>query len=169
MNRSNVMKIGFSLRIASRESPQFALPIAGSSKLEILAFLFCKDLLVSCRWNKEMKIRAKRLSRESAFVFFSNHFSPKQNLPPTPWETEIQIMALDLGHGEVRVYRGIPRSAANNLGEIPKKIGSSKSLVLKSFRVEGTFWDSSLLVSLALWDTPALFTPPLPLPRKTMV
>ena len=27
------------------------------------------------------------------------------------------------------------------------------------------FWDSSLLVSLTLWDTPVLFTPPLPLPQ----
>ena len=31
--------------------------------------------------------------------------------------------------------------------------------------MERTFWDSSLLVSLTLWDTPALFTPPLPLPQ----
>ena len=29
-----------------------------------------------------------------------------------------------------------------------------------------TFWDSSLLVSLTLWDTPVLFTPPLPLPQN---
>ena len=31
--------------------------------------------------------------------------------------------------------------------------------------MERTFWDSSLLVSLTLWDTPVLFTPPLPLPQ----
>ena len=32
--------------------------------------------------------------------------------------------------------------------------------------MERTFWDSSLLVSLTLWDTLVLFTPPLPLPQK---
>ena len=64
------------------------------------------------------------------------------------------------------MYGCILRSAANNLGEIPKKVGSSKSLVSKSFWVERTFWDSSLLVSLTLWDTPILFMPPLPLPPK---
>ena len=31
--------------------------------------------------------------------------------------------------------------------------------------MERTFWDSSLLVSLTLWDAPVLFTPPLPLPQ----
>ena len=31
--------------------------------------------------------------------------------------------------------------------------------------MERTFWDSSPLVSLTLWDTPVLFTPPLPLPQ----
>ena len=59
-----------------------------------------------------------------------------------------------------------PAECGEQLGRDPNKIGSSKSLVLKSFGVERTFWDSSLLVSLTLWDTPALFTPPLPLPQK---
>ena len=72
------------------------------------------------------------------------------------------------GSTGVQRYGCIPCSAANNLGEIPKKFGSSKSLVLKSFWVERTFWDSSLLVSLALWDTPALFAPPLPLPQPKL-
>ena len=49
------------------------------------------------------------------------------------------------------------------LGRDPSKIGSSKSLVFKSFSGQGTLWDSSLPVSLMLWDTPALFTPPRPL------
>ena len=31
--------------------------------------------------------------------------------------------------------------------------------------MERTFWDSSLLVSLTLWDSPVLFAPPLPLPQ----
>ena len=70
------------------------------------------------------------------------------------------------GSTGVQRYGGILRSAANNLGEIPQKIGSSKFLVLKSFWVERTFWDSSLLVSLVLWDTPVLFVPPLPSPNS---
>ena len=32
--------------------------------------------------------------------------------------------------------------------------------------MERTFWDSSLPVSLTLWDTPVLFTPPLPLSQQ---
>ena len=36
----------------------------------------------------------------------------------------------------------------------------------EEFGVDRTFWDSSLLVSLTLWDTPVLFTPPLGLPRN---
>ena len=66
------------------------------------------------------------------------------------------------GCTEVRVY---PAECGEQLGRDPPKIGSSKSLVLKSFSREGTLWDSSLLVTLTLWDTPVLFTPPLPLPQ----
>ena len=58
-----------------------------------------------------------------------------------------------------------PTECGEQLGTDPSKIGSSKSLVLKSFSGEGTLWDSSLPVSLTLWDTPALFTPPLPEPH----
>ena len=59
-----------------------------------------------------------------------------------------------------------PAERGEQLGRDPQKIGSSKSLVLKSFWVERTLWDLSLPVSLTPWDTPALFTPPLPLPQK---
>ena len=59
-----------------------------------------------------------------------------------------------------------PTECGEQLGTDPSKIGSSKSLVLKSFSGKGTLWDSSLPVSLTLWDTPALCTPPLPLPPK---
>ena len=69
------------------------------------------------------------------------------------------------GCTEVRVY---PAECGEQLGTDPSKIGSSKSLVLKGFSGEGTLWDSSLPVSLTLWDTPALFTPPLPLPQSPM-
>ena len=68
------------------------------------------------------------------------------------------------GSTGVQRYGCIPRSAANNFGEIPKKIGSPKPPAPKSLWVERTFWDSSLLVSLTLWDTLVRFTPPLPLP-----
>ena len=37
---------------------------------------------------------------------------------------------------------------------------------LKSFSGSGTRWDSSLLVSLTLWDTPVRLMPPLPLTPK---
>ena len=58
-----------------------------------------------------------------------------------------------------------PEECGEQLGRDPSKIGSSKSLVLKRSSGEGTLWDSSLPVSLTLWDTPTLFTPPLPLPQ----
>ena len=58
-----------------------------------------------------------------------------------------------------------PAECGEQLGRDPSKFGSSNSLVLKSFSREGTLWDSSLLVTLTLWDTPVLFTPPLPLPQ----
>ena len=45
------------------------------------------------------------------------------------------------GCTEVRVY---PAECGEQLGTDPSKIGSSKSLVLKSFSGEGTLWDSSL-------------------------
>ena len=73
--------------------------------------------------------------------------------------------ASQVGQGEVQMY---PTECGEQLGTDPSKIGSSKSLVLKSFSGEGTLWDSSLPVSLTLWDTPALFTPPLPLRQKCL-
>ena len=69
------------------------------------------------------------------------------------------------GSTGVQRYGCIPRSAANNLGEFPQKLGAPKLLFWRVFLVERTSWDSSLLVSLTLWDTRALFTPPLPLPQ----
>ena len=75
---------------------------------------------------------------------------------------DLKLATGKYGCTEVRVY---PAECGEQLGRDPSKIGSSKSLVLKSFWVERTFWDSSLLVSLTLWDTPVLFTPPLPLPQ----
>ena len=76
-----------------------------------------------------------------------------------------QEMLWSRGSTGVQRYGCIPRSAVNNFGTDPSNIGSSKSLVLKSFSGEGTLWDSSLPVSRTLWDTPAPFTPPLPLPQ----
>ena len=54
-----------------------------------------------------------------------------------------------------------PTECGEQLGRDPSKNGSSESLVLKSLSGEGTLWDSSLLVALALWYTPVLCTPPL--------
>ena len=50
----------------------------------------------------------------------------------------------------VQRYGCIPRSAANNLGEVPKNFGSSKSLVLKSFWVEATSPEVLLLWNLTV-------------------
>ena len=73
-----------------------------------------------------------------------------------------------IGHGEVRVYRGTryPVECGQQLGRDPSQIGSSKSLVLKSFYGHGTHWDSPLLVSLTLRYTPVRFTPLLALPQR---
>ena len=54
------------------------------------------------------------------------------------------------------------QSAANNVGEIPQKWGSSTSLVLTGFSGEGTLWASFLLVALTHRDAPVLCTPLLP-------
>ena len=94
----------------------------------------------------------------------------KSTKSPTPgWPLKIRkhygkitLATGKYGCTEVWVY---PAECGEQLGTDPSKIGSSKSLVLKSFSGEGTLWDSSLPVSLTLWDTPALFTPPLPLPQ----
>ena len=64
------------------------------------------------------------------------------------------------GCRKVRVY---PAECGEQLGRDPSKNGSSKSLVLTSFSGEGTLWDSSLSITLALWDRPVLCAPP-PLP-----
>ena len=68
-------------------------------------------------------------------------------------------------HGctEARVY---PAECGEQLGRDPSEIGSSKSLVLKRFWGEGTLWDSSLPVSITLWDTPALLRPPFSSPNQ---
>ena len=58
-----------------------------------------------------------------------------------------------------------PAECGEQLGRDPSKFGSSESLILRSLGGDGTHWDSSLLVSLTLWDTPVLFTPPLALPQ----
>ena len=76
-----------------------------------------------------------------------------------------ELATAKYGCTEVRVY---PAKCGEQLGKDPSKIGSSKSLVLKSSSVQGTHWDSSLLVSLTIWDTPVLCTPPLPLPSLIM-
>ena len=109
-----------------------------------------------------------------AFFFSGDpRFSPKKQgleahtSPNLGGENSTALRKTLFGHGEVRVYRGTGVSCGvrRTTWERSQKIGSSKSLVLKSFWVERTLWDSSLLVSLTLWDAPVLFTPPLPLPK----
>ena len=67
------------------------------------------------------------------------------------------------GCTEVRVY---PAECGEQIGRDPSKIGSSKSLVLKSFSWER---DTLGLVPASLPHTlghALLFTPPLPLPQS---
>ena len=66
------------------------------------------------------------------------------------------------GCTEVRVYHA---ECIQQLGRDPSKIGSSKSLVLKSFFWTGNTLGLLPLVSLTFWDTPGLFAPPLSLPK----
>ena len=58
---------------------------------------------------------------------------------------------------KVEVY---PVECSQKLERDPSNNVSCESLVLKS--AEGTLWDPSLPVSLTLWDTLMLCTPPLP-------
>ena len=66
------------------------------------------------------------------------------------------------------MYRGtgVSRGVRRTTWERSLKIWELQISCFEEFwGVERTFWDSSLLVSLTLWDTPTLFTPPLPLPQ----
>ena len=66
-----------------------------------------------------------------------------------------------IGHGEVRVYRGVSRGVQRTTwGRSLKNWELQISCFWRVLGVERTFWDSSLLVSLTLSDTPVLFTPP---------
>ena len=74
----------------------------------------------------------------------------------------------------VQRYGVYPAECGEQLGRDSQKNGSSKSLVLKSFWVERTFWDSALLVSLTIefgirlyFFTPPTSLPPNTFPRKT--
>ena len=65
---------------------------------------------------------------------------------------------------DVQRYGCIPSSAANNLGEIQKSWELQISCFEEFLGGENDL-GLVLLVSLTLWDTPVLFTPPLPLPQ----
>ena len=73
-----------------------------------------------------------------------------------------------IGHGEVRVYRGtgVSRGVRRTTWDRSLKNWELQTPCFEEFSGERTLWDSSLPVSLPLWDTPALLTPPLPLPQK---
>ena len=62
-----------------------------------------------------------------------------------------------------QICTNFPKICTNFPKRFLKRNGSSKSLVLKSSSGKRTLWDSSLPVTLTLWDTPVLCTPPLPL------
>ena len=129
----------------------------------------------TCNQDRTLKWRGTLLGRGPiALIVFSLTEAPLPNPTQHPEtdpkqtrnrpETDPNLATGKYGCTEVRVY---PTECGEQLGRDPSKIGSSKFLVLKSFSGEGTRWNSSLLVSLTLWDTPVLFTPPLPLPLQT--
>ena len=74
-----------------------------------------------------------------------------------------------IGHGEVRVYRGTGVSRAVRRTTWDRSLKNWELQIPcfeELFLGEGTLWDSSLPVSLTLWDATALFTLPLPLPQE---
>ena len=78
------------------------------------------------------------------------------------------VLTFGLGKYGCRKVQVHPAESGEQLGRDPSKIGSSKSLVLESFSGEGTLWDSSLPVTLTLWDTPVLCMPSLPLSQDML-
>ena len=64
----------------------------------------------------------------------------------------------------VQRYGCIPRSAASNLGKIPKNWELQISCFEELLGGENVF--GTRPCALTLWDTPVLFTPPLPLPEN---
>ena len=69
------------------------------------------------------------------------------------------------GHGEARVYRGTGVSCGVRRTTWDRSLKNWELQIpcFEEFSGEGTLWDSSLPVSLTLRDTPALYTPRLPL------
>ena len=72
-----------------------------------------------------------------------------------------------LGHGEVRVYRGtgVSHGVRRTTWDRSLKNWELQIPCFEDFSGEGTLWDSSLPVSLTLWDTPALLRPHFPSPN----
>ena len=121
-------------------------------------------------FRKGVKGALSRSSLKSSFSVSGAKRNVRGNtrhIPPKTPFLKLLFRTPDLGFGDVTWPRGstgvqrygcILRSAANNLGQIPRKMGAPKSLVLKR-----RLWDSSLPVSLTVWDTSVLCAPPLPL------
>ena len=131
----------------SVDSPWFPdLPFLGS-----LASAAFKAPTRQCRWVKKFSIKTFRRSYRA--------LPAGPTLPdPTPSKP---LATGKYGCRKVRVY---PTECGEQLGRDPKKIWELQISYFEEFSgVERTFWDLSLLVSLTLWDTPVLFTPPLPL------
>ena len=74
----------------------------------------------------------------------------------------------EIANGEVRVYKstGVSRGVRQTTWERSLKKWELQIPSFKEFSGRGTLWDSSLPVTLALWDTPVLCTPPLPLSQR---
>ena len=89
----------------------------------------------------------------------------KRRPTPFPYPLFRHVDSWLRGSTGVQRYGCIRRSGDNNLREIPQRLGAPKFLVLTSSSGEGTLWGSSLLVTLALWDTLVLLRPHFPSPN----
>ena len=69
-------------------------------------------------------------------------------------DEEFACFLFETGKYRCRKVRVYPRSAANNLGEIPQRMGAPNASVCKGFPGEGTLCHSSLLVSFTLFVHP---------------
>ena len=82
-----------------------------------------------------------------------------------------RLAASDLGNWEVQVYRGmgVSRRVWRTTWERSPKNWELQIPCFEEFFWGGTHWDSSLLVSLTLWDTLVLLRPHFPSPKNRAV
>ena len=125
----------------------------------LFAFIITPKILCSIKFLGELLNSGAKKDSQSQKIAWT---------APSDFLHSSRGLPAHFGHGEVRVYRGMGVSCGmrRTTWDRSLKNWQLQILVLKSFSGEGTLWDSSLPVSLTLWDTPALSTPPLRLPQS---